>query len=202
MSKIDLKKEFKELYTAPKKEPKIVELPPLNYLLLDGQGQPQEQEFQDAVSSVYPVAYTLKFMIKINSGIDYGVMPLEVQWNVDHKRKVVFKWTIMMLQPKYVTAEAYAEALERVRRKTNPPSLSKLRLETVHEGTCAQIMFVGPYEGMNAVKPIFAEFTRRNGYRLLSSSTHDIYLNSILKAKPENLKTIIRYPVGRIDSPA
>ena len=135
-------------------------------------------------------------MVREQQGIDYRVMPMEVRWFVNREKKQ-FKWTMMLMQPEMVTDELYAEALERVKAKAVPPSLAKLRFESYHEGLCVQILHKGPYPKMDDTFEEMMAFIKAQGYTSERKS-HDIYLNSILRTKPENLKTIIRSPIEPI----
>ena len=199
MDKIDFKKELKQLYTAPTKEAAIIEVPDMNFLMVDGQGAPQSMQYQEAIEAVYPVAYTLKFAIKKTQGIDYGVMPLEGLWWADDMSKFMenrdlWKWTAMIMQPKYVTADLFTEAVKQVRKKKAPAALDKVRFECYHEGKAVQIMHVGPFstEGPNVQK--VHEMIKGSGCQL-SGKHHEIYLNDFRKTAPEKLKTIIRQPM-------
>jgi hypothetical protein len=159
MDKIDFKKELKQLYSAPTKEATIVEVPDMNFLMVNGQGSPQSKQYQEAIEAIYPVAYTLKFTIKKAQGIDYGVMPLEGLWWADDMSKFMenrdlWKWTAMIMQPKYVTTDLFKETIKQVKEKKAPEALDKVRFECYHEGKVAQIMHIGPFsnEGPNVQK--------------------------------------------------
>ncbi|MBI5052285.1 MAG: GyrI-like domain-containing protein, partial [Chloroflexi bacterium] len=134
MEKIDLKKELKHLYAPSAKVVAAVDVPPLNYLMIDGVGDPNTSgEYVEAIEALYALAYTLKFKIKKGkSKIDYAVMPLEGLWWVDDmrqfsvKNKDAWKWTMMIVQPKYVTKQLVEEAMQEVKEKKNPPALAKI----------------------------------------------------------------------------
>jgi hypothetical protein len=151
MDKIDLKKELKKLYNPSAKEVMVVEVPAMNFLLINGEGAPTSPQYSEAIESLFIVAYTLKFMVKKSKGIDYVVMPLEGLWWVDDMtmfsadRKDDWKWTAMIMQPQYVTEEDVNLAVEQVKKKKNPAALSKVRFESFKEGSAAQIMYVGPF---------------------------------------------------------
>lgn len=152
MEKIDLKKALGGLYKATVGKPITLEVPPLQYLMVDGKGDPNNShEYVDAIQALYPVAYTLKFMVKKELGRDYGVMPLEGLWWAKDMRaftagkKNEWLWTAMILQPDFITKELFARAVEQVAAKKNPAALAKVRLETYKEGRSAQVMYVGPY---------------------------------------------------------
>jgi hypothetical protein len=200
MDKVDLKKELKQLYNPSAKEISVVDVPDMNFLLIDGQGSPSSPEYAQAMEALFSVAYTLKFMVKKQKGVDYGVLPLEGLWWMDDmtqfsaQRKDEWKWTAMIMQPKYVTEADVKEAIEQVHKKKNPAALSKLRFEKFHEGNSAQIMYFGPYanEG-STIQKIHAQI--KSSGHTLSGKHHEIYLNNPAATAPEKLKTIIRQPM-------
>ena len=152
MSKVDYKKEFGTFYKARAGQPVLVDVPPLQYLMIDGDGGPDSKAFGDALEALYPVAYTLKFLCKkAPGGIDFGVMPLEGLWWADDmddfvlRHKDRWKWTLLIMQPDVVSAELFDLAVAQVRAKKNPTALAKLRFESFSEGRAAQVLHVGSY---------------------------------------------------------
>ena len=201
MRKIDLKKESKELYRPGSKEVIRDDVPPLNYLMIDGRGDPNTaQEYKDAVETLYPVAYALKFMMKKGAlELDYVVMPLEGLWWVEDmsqfsvQDKGDWLWTMMILQPEVVNQEMVDKALAQTAKKKNPPALDKVRLERLHEGAAAQIMHIGPYADEAPTIAKIHQFISENGGQLRGKH-HEIYLSDPRRAAPEKMKTIIRQP--------
>jgi hypothetical protein len=200
MDKIDLKKELKNLYKSSSKEVVAVDVPAMNFLLIDGQGNPgTSPEYMAAIEALFSVSYALKFMVKKGKSVDYGVLPLEGLWWVDDmtrfsvERKDEWKWTSMVMQPKYVSADDVNLAIEQVKKKKNLAALPKLRFTSFHEGPAAQIMHIGPYsaEGPNVAK--IHAFILNIGHTL-SGKHHEIYLNNPTKTAPAKLKTILRQP--------
>jgi hypothetical protein len=202
MQKIDFKKRLKQLYSAPAKEPVIVEVPPLNFIMIDGAGDPNtSEEFQRAVEALFSVSYTLKFIIKKGPlAIDYGVLPLEgVWWAKDMSAftagdKQSWKWTLMIMQPEYVTEELFEQALEQARHKKDLPAVDQLRLESFHEGLSAQLLHVGPFSEEGPTIERLHRFIEDHGYRRRDKH-REIYLSDLRRAAPEKLKTIIRQPI-------
>lgn len=194
MDKINFKKDLGYLYNASSRTPSIVQVPEMYYLKIEGEGSPEGQGFQHAAGTLYPIAYTLKYMIRENLNIDFGVMPMEVQWNVNRERKGEFTWTMMLMQPHYIAKKLFEEACDRVAVKYNVPYLSKVRYENLAEGLCVQMMHKGDYNLMNHTLEIMIDYIKEQGYTS-SRDTHDIYLNNVLKTKTENLKTIMRLPI-------
>ena len=203
MEKIDFKKELKHLYKPSAKKVEIVEVPQLNYLMVDGEGDPNtSQSFQDAIDVLYPLSYKLKFMIKKGEiEIDYGVLPLEGLWWADDmssfsvENKDGWKWTLMIVQPEFVTKEMIQEAIEQVREKNNPVSLPLVRFESFIEGKVAQIMHIGPFSEEGPTVEKVHSFIEENGNQR-TGKHHEIYLSDIRRAAPEKWKTIIRHPMS------
>jgi len=202
MSKIDFKKEFRDLF-APPKMFMIAEVPEMQFLMVDGHGDPNvAPEYQEAVEALYAVAYKLKFNSKQQLQKDYVVPPLEGLWWAEDmatftnaRDKSQWDWTMMLMTPAWITTEAYAEALEQIRKTKNLATLDKIRLQLFHEGLSVQIMHVGSYddEGPTLIK-MHNEFIPQNGF-VENGKHHEIYLSDPRRVVPENLKTILRQPI-------
>lgn len=153
MTKTDLKKTL-DSYQAKRGEFRVLEVPTLRYLMVDGHGDPNtSREFTDAVEALYPVAYKLKFASKQDLGRDYVVPPLEgLWWSKDMtafttaRDKSRWDWTMMSLVPDWVTGDMVADAAAKVGAKNPPAWLDKVRLETVTEGRCVQTLHVGSFD--------------------------------------------------------
>jgi hypothetical protein len=202
MAKIDFKKELKDLYSASAKATTIVYVPELNFLMIDGEGDPNtSQAFKDAVEALYSVSYSLKFMIKREKGIDYGVMPLEGLWWTNDRsefsrdNKGLWKWTVMIMQPQWVTRELVDKALEKVKEKKNPAALHKIRFDTFAEGLSAQIMHTGPFSAEGPTIEKLHSFIKERGH-VLREKHHEIYLSHPHRTAVEKLKTILRQAIN------
>jgi hypothetical protein len=200
MSKIDLRKELKHLYN-PAKKFVIVNVPPMNFLKIDGAGDPNtSQAYQDAIQTLFSLSYTLKFMIKKASDVDCTVMPLEGLWWTDDMaafspdNKSLWHWTAMMMQPEYVTAQAVETARQEVEKKKKLAALDKVRFEPYHEGPAAQILYIGPFSGEGPTITRLHEFIREQGGEV-TGRHHEIYLSDFRRVAPEKLKTVIRQPM-------
>jgi hypothetical protein len=205
---LDLKKELKHLYHPPAGKVTEVTVPPLNYLMLDGSGDPNHSEhYRQVVETLYGLAYALKFMSKQNEPfIDYTVMPLEGLWSFEGQEqfnpaadvldKSKFDWTMMILQPEHITAAMVEKAVESVRKKKNPPLLAKVRFERYDEGSAAQMMHIGPYSAEAPTVDRLHRHILDSGYRF-GARHHEIYLGDPRKSAPEKLKTVIRQPFLR-----
>jgi hypothetical protein len=203
MGKIDFKKELKHLYSPSEKKAEIVEVPQMNFLMVDGEGDPNtSQSFSDAIEALYPVSYTLKFMVKKGEmHIDYGVLPLEALWWSDDMsafsigNKDAWKWTVMVMQPPFITKEMIDEAIVAVEKKKMPVALTLVRFESFTEGKAAQIMHIGPFSEEGPTVEKVHLFIGENGSRRVGKH-HEIYLSDIRRAEPEKWKTIVRQPMS------
>jgi hypothetical protein len=201
MDKIDLKKELKSLYNPSSKEITTIDVPAMNFLLIDGEGAPTSSQFIEAVEALFSVSYTLKFIIKKGKGVDYGVMPLEGLWWVDDMNKFnadqkdEWKWTAMIMQPKYVDASDVTLAVEQVKKKKKLVALPKVRFESFKEGNAAQIMYVGPFSAEGPTITKIHSYIEKSGHTL-SGKHHEVYLNNPATTAPEKLKTILRQPMS------
>lgn len=205
MPKVDFKKELKELYLPSPKEVVTIDVPDMNFLKVDGQGDPNTaQEYQDAIEALYGMAYTIKFTLKkAKVGDEFTVPPLEGLWWADDMDaflegdKASWKWTAMLMQPEWVTAEHAEEGREALRKKKDPAALPKLRFESYHEGQAAQIMHMGPYSEERPTIEKLHDYIEEGGHKRRGLH-HEIYISDPRKSKPEKMKTVIRQPMDEV----
>jgi len=209
--KLDLKKQLKHLYIPSAKEVTVVDVPEMKFVMIDGRLEPDatpgtSPAFAAAIGALYGLSYTLKFMSKRRpvDPIDYTVMALEGLWSIptggaDYTSAGEWPWTMMMMQPDHVTSEMFAEAVSQVRQKSEKErrpteSLDRVRFEAFHEGSCLQIMHIGPYADEPRTVAKMEAFAQEHGY-VFRGRHHEIYLGDPRTAKPENLKTVLRHAV-------
>lgn len=200
MTTFDYKKAYKPLYFPPQGRFVLVDVPPLDYLMLDGHGDPNNNpEYQAVVEALYGLAYTLKFMLK-PQGVEYGVPPLEGLWWMENMAefslatKARWDWTMMILQPVAVTQDQFEQARELALRKKGQPALERARLERYAEGKAAQTTYLGAYTDEGPTIAALHDFIHAQGYKR-AGKHHEIYLGDPRRMKPEKLKTVIRQPV-------
>ena len=205
--KLDLKKKYKELYGPSKKDISLVTVPAFNFLMIDGEGNPNiSPEFPAAMEALFSVSYTLKFMFKQGklgrSVPDYGVMPPEGLWWMDDmsqftvENKSRWKWTIMLMQPDFAKAEDVEKAREAAQKKKPLPAISKLRFEKYEEGISAQILYLGPFADEGPTILRIHQFIKDRGL-VLRGKHHEIYLSDMRRTAPQKLKTVIRQPAAK-----
>jgi hypothetical protein len=201
VTKLDLRKTLKPLYSPPVGEVEIVTVPPMKFITVDGIGAPEGGSFQQAIGAIYSLAYTTKFRCKKLLKKDYSVMALEGLWWMKGKefnptKREEWLWTLMIVQPNFITSRIFAETKAEVKSKKNPPGLEKARLETFAEGLCVQTMHVGPYSTENESIELLHAYAKVHGYKV-SGKHHEIYLGDPRRAAPSKLRTIIRLPIAK-----
>ena len=203
MDKLDLKRELAHLYRPPAGEVVAVQTPPLNFLMVDGSGDPNTtSEYAEAVEALFSLSYALKFLAKKGPlAIDYAVMPLEGLWWAEDMSTFTtgdrseWLWTMMVMQPDFITAEMVGETAAAVQQKKAQVALSRVRFATFDEGAAAQIMHLGPFSEEGPTIERVHDFIEASGGRR-SGKHHEIYLSDIRKAHPSKWKTIIRQPLA------
>jgi hypothetical protein len=202
MEKFDIKKACKTLYGAPIGAFAVVDVPELNYFMIDGAGDPNTaSEYKAAVEALYAASYTLKFMSKAALRRDYVVPPLEgLWWSEDMadfvaRRKDRWRWTMMIAVPDFIEGAMAGEAIVKAREKKELPALPRLRFERLIEGQAVQTLHIGSYDDEGPIlKRLHVEFLP--AHQLAPSGHHhEIYLSDPRKTAAEKLKTILRQPV-------
>jgi len=206
----DFKKEYKEFY-LPKNKPEIITVPPMNYVAVRGQGDPNEEggAYKQAIAILYAVAYTLKMSKmgehRIEGYFDFVVPPLEGFWRqegitgVDYANKATFHWISVLRLPDFVTGEELRWAADEAKRKKGLDCAAAEFL-TVDEGLCVQMLHVGPYDDEPASLERMDAFVREQGCENDLSGTrlhHEIYLSDPRKTAPEKRRTVLRHPIRR-----
>ena len=206
----DFKKEYKEFY-MPKNKPEIVVVPKANYIAVRGKGDPNEENgaYQQAISVLYAVAYTLKMSYKtdykIKGFFEYVVPPLEGFWrqenteSADYTDKSAFNWISVIRLPDFITKEDFEWAVENAAKKKKM-DCSAAEFMTVDEGLCVQIMHTGSYDDEPATVAVMDNYLEQNGYVNDINDIrqhHEIYLSDPRKSAPEKWKTVIRHPIRK-----
>jgi hypothetical protein len=201
MEKIDLKKELKSFYNPTAKDVTLIDIPKMNFIMIDGQGAPESKQFMQAMLALYPIAYTIKFDKKKTGGPDFTVMALEGLWWAEDMKVFMpetsdrnkWQWTVMMMQPDFITRRDFENAAEAAKKKKDNPALNSVRFESFIEGKSAQIMHIGPYsaEGPN-IQKLQQKIAEIGGK--LSGKHHEIYLSDPRRVTPDKMKTVLRQP--------
>jgi hypothetical protein len=202
MNKIDVRKQFKNLYGPSAKEFAMVDVPAKRYLMIDGSGDPNKSEaYQEAIEALYAVSYALKFASKKELDRDYVVPPLEALWWAEDmsafasRAKDLWSWTAMIMVPEWIKPAQITKAVDTVRAKKTLPGLALLRHEILHEGPSAQILHIGSYDEEGpTLSRLHREYLPKNNLTF-NGKHHEIYLSDPRKTPTSKLKTILRQPV-------
>ncbi len=200
MEQYILEDDLKFLYGCKRKEPYLITVPEMNYLTFDGTGHPEDPDFKLACEALYTISYILKFeLCRKKLMIDYKVSPMEVKWELDKKTgKTLYSWTMMIMQPKFITKAMIDEAIEIAIRTGKQLEYTRLNFLVLKGGQGIQAFHSGDYNTMNATLANMKAFAQQNGFDC-DQYTHDIYLNNATKTKTENLKTIMRIMIYNRD---
>lgn len=202
LDKYDVKKALRELYAPPSRDFAVVDVPELRYLAVDGHGDPNTSTaYANAVEALYGVAYALKFASKKADGRDFVVGPLEGLWRADDpvvfrsRDKSAWSWTMMIGQPDWITEDMVRVA---VTAKKQNPALAEVRLRSLAEGRCVQILHVGSYDDeAPTLARLHERYLPERGLTF-NGDHHEIYLSDPRRTEPAKLKTILRQPVKAV----
>ncbi|MEY9909960.1 hypothetical protein ABIA35_006204 [Catenulispora sp. MAP12-49] len=202
MTKIDLKQTL-DSYQAKSGQFRVLDMPPMRYLMIDGHGDPNTSPvFAEALQALYPVAYKLKFASKLELERDYVVMPLEGLWWAEDmatfttaRDKSTWHWTMMTLVPEWITTAMADAAVAKAGAKNPPPRLDDVRLESLDEGRCVQTLHLGSFDDeAETLERMHHEFIPASDLKM-TGKHHEIYLSDFRKVEPAKLRTILRQPV-------
>ena len=202
MQTYDIKKQHKNLYAPKPADFEIVEVPPLEFLMVDGHGDPNTSSaYREAIEALYAASYAVRAVAKIRLAKVHTVGPLEGLWSADDpeafraRDKSAWDWTMMIAQPDWITPDLVEEALTAARKK-RLPALDLIRFEPYTEGRSVQILHVGSYDDEGpTLERLHREFLPANGLAP-TGRHHEIYLSDARKTAPARLKTILRQPVS------
>ncbi|GAB3172794.1 hypothetical protein FHX75_15341 [Micromonospora palomenae] len=201
-NKTDFKKTL-DAYQAQRGRFRVVDVPDMSYLMIDGHGDPNTSPaFAEAVEALYPVAYKLKFASKRDLGRDYVVPPLEGLWWAEDmsaftaaRDKSQWDWTLMLMVPDWIDQAMFGAAVEQAGAKNRPARLDDVRLETLSEGRCVQTLHVGSFDDeADVLAHLHHAVIPDQGFRL-AGTHHEIYLSDFRRVAPEKQRTILRQPV-------
>ena len=197
--KIDLYKLYKDEYVTPRK-PILVKTKPAQYLAISGQGAPGSDRFSACIGALYAVAFTIKMTRKFARKQDYAVCKLEGQWffEADPARIPMDKWQwkLLIRTPDFINETDRQQAVATLREKRKPHEVEEVKLETINEGPCVQMLHIGPYDREHETIALMRAFAEQKALKLVGPH-HEIYLSDPRRTPPERLKTILREPAKK-----
>ncbi|MDN3956649.1 GyrI-like domain-containing protein [Sporolactobacillus laevolacticus] len=203
MDKIDYKKNFKDLY-LPKQNPVIVTVPTIDFIMIEGNGDPNDEAFAQATAAIYALSYAVRMSYKSKdvpkSYYHYTVFPLEGIWDLVDKTlpptvKSNLKYQLMIRQPDFLTADLFDRFLSETKKKKPNPFLDKARFVSINEGLCCQMLHKGSYDDEPASFEIMSNFCEESGYKRISNTHREIYLSDPRKIEIDKRRTVLRYQV-------
>lgn len=204
-NKIDYKKAYKDLY-APKPKPALIDVPRIKFVIIEGKGDPNEEEFALATQALYGFSYSVKMSYKSDNVpegyYDYTVFPLEGEWDLADKDKDItdksnYKYKIMIRQPKFLTKDLFERFLTVTKKKKPNEFLNKIYFDEIEEGLCCQMLHIGSYDDEPVSFKIMDGFCQENGYKRTCKTHREIYLSDPRKTEVSKLKTILRYKIEK-----
>lgn len=203
MDKLEYKKAYKELY-LPKAIPSIVTVPSINFVMIEGEGDPNGEEFALKTAALYSFSYAVKMSYKSDNVpdgyYDYTVFPLEGEWDLVDKNivstdKSNYKYKIMIRQPDFLNKDLFERFLLQVKKKKPNPYLDKIELVSLSEGLCCQMLHIGSYDDESASFKVMDKYCVDNGYRRICLRHREIYLSDPRKTETHKLKTVLRFKI-------
>jgi hypothetical protein len=186
---------------AASKAQTLVEVKPAKYLAITGKGAPASAEFQDAISALYGAAFTIK-MGKKQAGKDYQVCGLEGLWwgsqkDIDFVSQPpeTWNWKLLIRVPEFVKEADLRKAISALKEKGKSAEVAQVKLESIDEGRCVQMLHVGPYSEESKTIAQMRDFAQAKGLTC-QGHHHEIYLSDPRRVPPERLRTILRQPVS------
>ncbi len=201
--KVDYKKDFKHLY-LPKTSPEVIEVPSMSFLMINGLGDPNGEDFAKATEALYSLSYAVRMSYKKDvvpvGYYEYTVFPLEGVWDLlDYSKpatkKSNLKYTIMIRQPDFLTEDLFELFLEQTKKKKPNPFLDNVRFEDMEDGLCCQMMHLGSYDDEPESFARMEKFCLERGYDRASKLHREIYLSDPRKSEPSKQKTVLRFSV-------
>lgn len=206
--KYEWKKQGKDLY-LPKNEPEVVTVPSMKFFMLEGKGNPNNEDFAEAVGVLYSLSYAVKMMPKKGATpegyFEYSVFPLEGVWDLAEEARGLetldkdsLIYTVMIRQPDFVTDKLAQEVIASTKEKKYHPLLEKVRFGSLEEGLCVQMMHFGPYDSEPQSFSRMEEFCEKNNLKRKSKIHREIYISDVRKTSPEKLKTVLRFEAEKL----
>jgi hypothetical protein len=203
--KYEWRKQEKNLY-LPKQKPEFIEVPEQKFIMIKGQGNPNNEDFAERVGVLYSLAYAIRMMPKQGytpeGYFEYTVYPLEGVWDLTEEgrklntlNKDELVYTIMIRQPDFVTKEVFQRALENTKKKKSHQLLNEVTFETMEDGPSVQMLHVGSYDSEPESFVLMKEFIANNNLEIVTLIHREIYISDARKVEPEKLKTVLRYRV-------
>lgn len=200
--KYEWKKNGKYLYGV-KQKPQLIEVPTAYYIMIKGEGNPNESDFSNRVSVLYSLAYGIKMLFKNMEKeeleySDFTVFPLEGIWEKSDDEefdKSKLKYTIMIKQPYFITKEIFDLAFEKVKKKKPNELYDEVSFDCIESKKSIQIFHIGSFDTEIESFEKLDNFANEMNLERSEKLHAEIYLNNKNRTAEDKLKTILRYNV-------
>ena len=200
--KYEWKKNEKNLYGV-KQKPKLIDVPSAYYIMIKGEGNPNESDFSNRVSALYSLAYGIKMLFKNMKKeeleySDFTVFPLEGIWEKSDDEefdKNKLKYTIMIKQPYFITKEIFELAFEKVKKKKPNELYDEVSFDCIESKKAIQILHIGSFDTEIESFEKLDNFASEMKLERSENLHTEIYLNNKNRTAEDKLKTILRYTV-------
>lgn len=200
--KYEWKKSEKYLYGV-KQKPQFIEVPTAYYIMIKGEGNPNEIDFSNRVSALYSLAYGIKMLFKNMKKeeleySDFTVFPLEGIWEKSDDEefdKSKLKYTIMIKQPYFITKEIFDLAFEKVKKKKPNELYDEVSFDCIESKKAIQILHIGSFDTEIESFEKLDNFANKINLERSEKLHTEIYLNNKNRTAEDKLKTILRYNV-------
>lgn len=207
--KYEWRKQEKDLY-LPGKQPTKLAVSNQQFIMIEGAGDPNGENFSQRVEVLYSVAYAIRMMPKKGytppGYYEYTVYPLEGLWDLTERgRKLEYldkselRYSIMIRQPEFVTDEVVERAVATVRQKKPSELLDKIRFTQMADGLVVQVLHVGPFDDEPASFAKMDAYAQEHNLVRVDKTHREIYLSDPRKVDSSKLKTVLRYRVTLAD---
>ena len=183
----------------------FVDIPRRRYLTVDGCERPGGQTFQNAIATLYPVAYALHFLLR-KSGVKAPIGALEGRYWIttedagdaipggEQRPAAPSRWQLVLPVPDKATEADVEQAICEAARRRTLPAMSRLRVVHWDERTCAQSAPCRSICVRGSVTRQAAREIARAGFEPIGPH-HEIYLNDPRQVGEARAKTILRLEV-------
>ena len=183
----------------------FLDIPERRFLAVDGCERPGGQTFQNAIGTLFPVAYTLHFLLR-KAGTHGRVGNLEALYRlsahdatgrsngVPDGERTQWTWRLMIPIPAEATELDVEEAISDAAWKKALPAINLLHVVSWREGPSAQILHIGPYAAEAPTIAKLMSVIHAKGFEA-HGPHHEIYLNDPHRLGEDRAKTLLRQAI-------
>ncbi|WP_053989843.1 GyrI-like domain-containing protein [Mangrovimonas sp. TPBH4] len=206
--KHEWRKSEKSIY-LPKTKPMVIDVPEFQYIVLKGEGNPNNELFSKYIEALYSVSYAIKMTLKKvekppKGYSDWTVYPLTGIWDITENAKKNYTgklnkddlvFDLMIRQPDFVTKDFFHNMLEFTKSKKPNVLLDQMELKNIKDGKCIQMLHIGSYDDEPESFRKMEEYAAGINLKRKDKTHREIYLSDFRKVPSDKLKTLLRFQV-------